>query len=49
MKSMAENRGNVALEPTPNFDGHIAKMANVDLAATAPTYAFDSSQVLIYF
>ena len=30
---MVENRGEVQLDPTPNFDCHVSKTANVDMWA----------------
>ena len=45
MKPMAENYGETALDPTPQFDCHISKNASFDLAAISHQAAFDSSQV----
>ena len=42
---MVENRGNMQMEPDPHFDGHVSKMANIDLASTSLLYAFEATQV----
>lgn len=45
VKTMAENYGDTALDPTPSFDCHISKNAYFDLASVSHQGAFDSSQV----
>ena len=42
---MVENRGEVQLDPTPNFDCHVSKTANVDVLVTGPFFAFEATQV----
>ena len=45
VKPMVENRGEMQLDPTPNFDCHVSKNANVDVLATTPLNAYESTQV----
>ncbi len=45
MKAMVENHTGGALDPTPNFDCHVSKTANVDVATADPLQAFESTQV----
>ncbi len=42
---MVENRGAQQLDPTPNFDCHVSKNANVDVSAVGPLHAYESTQV----
>ena len=42
---MVENRGEVQLDPTPNFDCHVSKTANVDMWAAGPLQGYESTQV----
>ena len=45
VKSMVENPGSVALDPTPNLDAHVSKSFNFDLNTTPSEQAYKSSQV----
>lgn len=50
---MVENRVGEPLEPTPDFDCHLSKNVNVDMASVSLQEAYESTQVtfafLIYF
>jgi hypothetical protein len=45
MKPMVENRGEIPLDPTPNFDCHISKTSSVDPSQVGMKQAFESTQV----
>ena len=45
VKAMVENRGEIQLDPTPNFDCHVSKTANVDVLVTGPLNAYEATQV----
>ena len=42
---MVENRGEMQLDPTPNFDCHVSKSANIDVMTVTPQHAYESTQV----
>lgn len=45
MKTLVEKRSGPPLEPTPNYDAHVSKTANVDLSSVSPLVAYESTQV----
>ena len=45
VKSVTETRGGPPLEPTPNYDCHVSKAANIDLSSVSLQLAFESTQV----
>ena len=46
VKSMVENPGGEPLDPTPNYDCHVAKSSNIPPSAS-PQATFESTQVRI--
>ena len=47
VKAMALNY-NSAIEPTPNYDCHVAKDSDTDVLKLGPVRAFDHTQIYIY-
>ena len=48
VKSLMENRGAFQIDPTPNFDSHVSKSANVDVSQASPQQSFESTQIYLY-
>ncbi|XP_064633253.1 uncharacterized protein LOC135491368 isoform X3 [Lineus longissimus] len=48
VKPMVENRGEIPLDPTPNFDCHISKTTSIDPSQVGMKQAFESAQLYIY-
>uniref|UniRef100_A0ABM0MEY0 Uncharacterized protein LOC102806952 n=1 Tax=Saccoglossus kowalevskii TaxID=10224 RepID=A0ABM0MEY0_SACKO len=48
VKAMTENHSWNIIEPTPNYDCHVSKSANLDITHLTAKQAFDSTQYYIY-
>lgn len=46
---MVENRVGEPLEPTPDFDCHLSKNVNIDMASVSLQEAYESTQVTAFF